>query len=1284
MKILHTSDWHIGNFPGPEQDGKNLRAVDNANCIQHLYNTARNEEPPDIILIAGDLFHQARVWADRGLSEVQIAIEAIQALGAICPIVVMRGTPNHDGSEQFEMFRAAFSGDAERVFIVTEPKVIRIKNNDGTIAAIAALPGFDRGVYRAKFPGLSKEEENITFTDELGKIVHALKAECGDADTHVLMSHYTVPGCNLESGQTQFFSQFEPVILPEVLDGAGFDLVCLGHIHRPQQIKTCQNVFYAGALNAMNFNDEGQERGFWMHELHGHGNVHSAFYETPARGFLTLRMDDQDIQHFNNDNSLISYSPPSEVGIEGKIVRVIYNCTEETNKALNRALLEKALYEHGAFWVSEVSPEQITVGTNKNELSELMNPETNLISYLREKGETEERIAEVVEAARPIIAEALSGAITTRLTGVFTPLEIEVKNYRNYAEEAFDFRNINFCTINGKNGSGKSSLFMDAILDCLYEEPREGDLTGWIRADEKARSGFIAFTFAIGEKTFRVTRTRAKSGKATLNLSELLDGEWTNRSHERIKDTQNDIVNILGMDSMTFRSCALIMQDQYGLFLQADKEDRMAILGNILGLGIYGDMEQLSRIRATDAGREMAKRKTITETLSRNIADEESLNKQLTTARQNAEQLTSEKKELESTRDEVNAEINRRNESAQRAEALRLDIKALNEKAIDFKANEETQEAVITAANAILDQEAEIKKQAAQYGVLLEDRSQLLQELAGLDVQIAACADVQKEVDRIEREIAALTSEKMTVTERISDCKSRLAKENELRTAAEEYAKASKLLCALDYKSSEYVTLSDQFMVARGDYTAEKAKFDMDAKAKKEKIESLTSKVAMLTSSGCPTPETASCSFLADAKAAADELPKYRTECTEWKTAELERIEKIKESVTALEQKRNALGYDPGAHQQQRIIVQNLEKGVREYEQLSAVREKSTLLRERLTAIGVSLSTLEERLVQVKGKAEDGKKLLQRKTDLVQMRNTIDEQLPKAAEWVEKEKQIPLAGERKASAETRLGELQRDLAAVLHEISQKEQALTAEQTNADATELKAKLDTVNTSLSENEHKAATIQMDVGRISQRLEDIGKKKEEIAVVQTEISVFAAKAAIFDTLKTAFSQDGIPHNIIRAVLPTLSATANNILGQMTGGKMGIDFITDKILKSNSKKEVPTLDIVIEEYGKDTLPYKSKSGGEKVKASLSVILALAETKSSQAGIQLGMLFIDEPPFLDADGVGAYCDALETIQRRYSNLKVMAITHDPAMKARFPQSIDIIKTENGSRVESA
>lgn len=52
-------------------------------------------------------------------------------------------------------------------------------------------------------------------------------------------------------------------------------------------------------------------------------------------------------------------------------------------------------------------------------------------------------------------------------------------------------------------------------------------------------------------------------------------------------------------------------------------------------------------------------------------------------------------------------------------------------------------------------------------------------------------------------------------------------------------------------------------------------------------------------------------------------------------------------------------------------------------------------------------------------------------------------------------------------------------------------------------------------------------------------------------------------------------------------------------------------------------------------------------------------------AGIQLGMLFIDEPPFLDDDGTQAYVDSLEAIRQRYPDVKVMAITHDDAMKRR-------------------
>ena len=34
MKILHTADWHIGSFKGPEKEGVNLRSEDTMKCLR--------------------------------------------------------------------------------------------------------------------------------------------------------------------------------------------------------------------------------------------------------------------------------------------------------------------------------------------------------------------------------------------------------------------------------------------------------------------------------------------------------------------------------------------------------------------------------------------------------------------------------------------------------------------------------------------------------------------------------------------------------------------------------------------------------------------------------------------------------------------------------------------------------------------------------------------------------------------------------------------------------------------------------------------------------------------------------------------------------------------------------------------------------------------------------------------------------------------------------------------------------------------------------------------------
>ncbi|MCK9520456.1 MAG: metallophosphatase, partial [Dehalococcoidia bacterium] len=144
---------------------------------------------------------------------------------------------------------------------------------------------------------------------------------------------------------------------------------------------------------------------------------------------------------------------------------------------------------------------------------------------------------------------------------------------------------------------------------------------------------------------------------------------------------------------------------------------------------------------------------------------------------------------------------------------------------------------------------------------------------------------------------------------------------------------------------------------------------------------------------------------------------------------------------------------------------------------------------------------------------------------------------------------------------------------------------------------------------------------------------------------------------------------------------ASANEILGQMTGGRMRLEFRTERQLKSNKAKEVATLDIVIIDVDNGELPYLARSGGQKVRAALAVSFALAMVKASRVGLQLGMMFVDEPPFLDEEGTEAYCMALGAIHDKYPDMRIVAISHDRDMKARFPQQITIVAGENGSKV---
>lgn len=1281
IRILHTGDLHIGNFPGPEKNGENARYLDICKCLDALVEGAR-EQKPGIAVIAGDIFHQARVWSDRGLKEQQTAVKFLRELSAICPVVVMRGTPNHDSEQQFEMLKTAFEGNGE-VKIITEPQVVEVFSGAYGWVQVACLPGFDRGYYRAQHPGLSKEEENEVFTKAIADMIIGLKAQCKAGTPAVLVSHYTITGCNMESGQTAFFSQFEPVVYPDTLAAADFDLVCFGHIHRPQQLEGCKNTFYCGAISQLNFNDEGQERGYWIHDIGGSGEVKSTFQQLPTRQHKTLRLNDEDVAGITTGELEVADFLDRADDLNGKIVRVLYDCTDEHNKAFNHAVFENMLYAAGAFWVQEITPQKITITVDRRSMDADGTPESNLADYLAEKEFTPERIGELVELARPLIAEATEKATQERHTGLFVPVEIEVKNYRNYREEKFSFDGIRFCTINGSNGVGKSSLFMDAMLDALYEEPREGELTGWICNDPEARSGAIKFAFKLGDRLYRVTRTRQKSGKATLNIAEYVEGEWVDRSKEKFKDTQQEIINIIGMDSLTLKACALIMQDQYGLFLQADKEARMNILGSILGLGIYGDMEEMAANRATDTNRTIRSLADRADTLTAGLPDSEELAAEIEAAEARRKGMLEQAESKTAEVDTLKVKLNTQLEAAARVMKLNSKITTLTAQQASKEAAKTAQVATITAAETILAAEPEITAGVAHYKTLLEREKELIKGKAAYDSLATRKQQIESAITLAESAAKDNRQKKAALTlMKIGPLAQAIERAAELTEKHQQYEAATAQLAELEKLLPEFTAARDNLTTWQAE--AERTERDYrEAKTRLEgRIASLKGKVELLKDSGCPAPDNATCKFLADALAARDALPGEEAALASLEEEYGKLRQTNADALSAAKQAFDDKKHVPEEIDALRASLRLLEAAERDYNNLEAQRSELAVLEERAAELEKSVADTEATAAKGRAELAEVEQQLEQAAAYSRDYDELQQTLLAESRWLDKEKQLPVAREQKAAAAQRILELGSELTEIGEEIREARAELADEQSKTvGREELQAQVDTAEAEVKAVQKQAQELSLRIGGLQAKLGQIRLSRKQAAELQEQMNELGGKAAGYEELKKAFSQDGIPHNIIRSIIPVFEATATNILGQMSQGRMSVEFVTEKVLKSNSKKEVTTLDIIINDSDTGRLPYMSRSGGERVKAALSVILALSEIKSSKAGVQLGFLFIDEPPFLDAPGVQAYCDALEAIQQRYGDLKVMAITHDPAMKSRFPQSVDVVKTPEGSKV---
>lgn len=346
MKIAHISDIHQGlHYAGPSPSSR----FDDINRILDWTADRLIAEKVDLCLIAGDCFKDAKVMFDRGTEEtICIGIWLRKLSTAGIEVIVISGTPSHDSVAGYKFLKEM---QIPYVRILTQPMIMTARFGSQVLEGseevyVACLPGLNRSslLTQEEYKGLPPEQVHRIMTDKITQLCMGMAAQMPNDKPKILMAHMTYQGA--DKGFDDLLMQHEPILTREAVQG--FDLVCLGHIHRPQVIDN--KVFYSGPVERLSFNEQDITPGFWIHELGGNqyfDSIGSCFIETPARRYVTLEWGEGSLNNYI-DGEYISEN------LQDAIVRLHYSCSEETAQQLNRKQLEKSLYDAGAFFVTEI------------------------------------------------------------------------------------------------------------------------------------------------------------------------------------------------------------------------------------------------------------------------------------------------------------------------------------------------------------------------------------------------------------------------------------------------------------------------------------------------------------------------------------------------------------------------------------------------------------------------------------------------------------------------------------------------------------------------------------------------------------------------------------------------------------------------------------------------------------------------------------------------------------------------------------------------------------------
>ncbi len=278
MRILHTSDWHLGRSLGEH------RLIDEQRSFLTWLPQLVEHESVDLVVVAGDVFDRAIPPAE-AVTLLRDALGALRSAGT--EVAMISG--NHDSAERL----AAYDGltDAAGVLIrggypTGASTVVRTFGGDDL--AIVAVPYLDPVLAPPSYRPTSDDDTAPARPSHEAVLRQALdqaRATIGDMPA-VAIAHAFVTGGSTSESERELSIGTATQVGADLFDG--FTYTALGHLHQPQQVDGRDEVRYSGTPYPYSFS-ETRPKGIALIDIDGPTAVVRTIPVPPGRPVATVR-----------------------------------------------------------------------------------------------------------------------------------------------------------------------------------------------------------------------------------------------------------------------------------------------------------------------------------------------------------------------------------------------------------------------------------------------------------------------------------------------------------------------------------------------------------------------------------------------------------------------------------------------------------------------------------------------------------------------------------------------------------------------------------------------------------------------------------------------------------------------------------------------------------------------------------------------------------------------------------------------------------------------------------